>query len=184
MPRPVLPLAAVAVAVAVALSASPGAAQEVFAGAYLHAVDTPFTLRTDEGGADLQVGYRFEPEEDLGFLGKPAPYLMASVNTRGDTSFAGGGFGWKLGNGGAYVRPALGIVIHDGPPERRSTTDGERTDLGSRVLFAPEIAAGVSLSERLSIEASWVHISHARLFNRQQNPGIDMMGLRLNVALD
>ena len=44
---------------ALALSATPAAAQEVFAGAYVHAVDTPFTLDTGEGGADLELGYRF-----------------------------------------------------------------------------------------------------------------------------
>jgi hypothetical protein len=28
-----------------------------------------------------------------------------------------------------------------------------------------------------------VHISHATLFNSKQNPGIDMMGLRLTIKL-
>lgn len=180
MPRSIL----LATALVPALAASPGAAQEVFAGAYVHAVDTPFTLRTEEDGADFQAGYRFAPQDSLDFLGSPAPYLIASVNTRGDTSFAGGGLGWKLGDGAVYVRPALGLVVHDGPSERYSPRDGKRTDLGSRILLAPEIAIGTRLSERLSIEASWVHISHARLFNWGQNPGIDMMGVRLNLTLD
>jgi hypothetical protein len=180
MPRSLL-LAAV---LAPALAASPAAAQEVFAGAYVHGVETPFTLRTEEGGADFQAGLRFAPLESLAFIGKPAPYIAATVNTRGDTSFAGGGLGWKLGRGPVYVRPGLGIVVHDGPSERYSVRDGKRTDLGSRVLFAPEIAVGAQLSDRLSMEASWYHISHARLFNWGQNPGIDMMGVRLNLALD
>ena len=60
---------------------------------------------------------------------------------------------------------------------------GIRTDLGSRVLFEPEIALGVDLSPRWSVEASWVHISNARIFNSKQNPGIDTMGVRLNFAL-
>lgn len=167
-----------------ALASSPAMAQEVFAGVYAHGVDTPFTLRTEEEGADIQAGYRFAPLESLAFIGKPAPYVAASVNTRGDTSFVGGGLGWKLGKGPVYVRPGLGIVVHDGPSERFSPRDGKRTDLGSRVLFAPEIAIGTRFSDRLSVEASWVHISHARLFNWGQNPGIDMMGVRLNLALD
>ena len=180
MPRLILPAAVLASAAA----SSPAAAQEVFAGAYVHAVDTPFTLRTEEGGADIQIGYRFARQESLDFLGSPAPYLLASVNTVGDTSFAGGGLSWKIGRDALYVRPGLGIVVHDGPSERYSARDGKRTDLGSRVLFAPEIAVGTRLSDRLSVEASWVHISHARLFNWDQNPGIDMMGVRLNVALN
>jgi hypothetical protein len=70
---------------------APAAAQEVFAGAYVHGVDTPFTLETGEGGADIAAGYRFAPIDALGVIGRPAPYLVASLNTRGDTSFAGGG---------------------------------------------------------------------------------------------
>lgn len=180
MPRSLL----LAAFLAPALACSPAAAQEVFAGAYVHAVDTPFTLRTEEGGTDVQAGFRFAPQESLAFIGRPAPYLTASVNTRGDTSFAGGGLGWKLGAGPVYVRPGLGIVVHDGPSERFSPRDGKRTDLGSRILFAPEVAIGTGLSDRLSLEASWVHVSHARLFNWGQNPGIDMLGVRLNLALD
>jgi hypothetical protein len=69
-------------------------------------------------------------------------------------------------------------VIHDGP-SRRIGRDRQFTHLGSRVLFEPEIALGLRASERLSIEASWMHISHARLFSAQ-NPGLDMIGLRLS----
>jgi len=39
----------------------------------------------------------------------------------------------------------------------------------------------VQVSKRVSLEASWVHISNARLFNREQNPGIDMIGVRAGV---
>lgn len=170
-------LAAVAVLLAV-----PAQAGEVFAGAYVHGVDTPLTLETGEGGVDVQLGYRFAPIEGLALIGNPAPYVLASVNTRGDTSFAGAGLSWRLGEGPVYVRPGIGLVVHDGP-ELRVGPGGRRTDLGSRVLFAPEIAVGTRLGERLSLEASWVHISHARLFDGGQNPGIDMMGLRLNWEL-
>lgn len=154
-------------------------ADEVFVGVYAHEVETPFTLRTDESGADIEFGYRSERSEKLAFLGRPAPYLIASVNTAGDTSFAGAGLSWKLGDGPVWVRPGIGLVVHDGPSERYSPVDGKRIDLGSRVLFSPEIAVGTQLSEGLAIEASWVHISHARIFNWEQNPGIDMMGVRL-----
>jgi hypothetical protein len=34
----------------------------------------------------------------------------------------------------------------------------------------------------MSVEASWVHMSHATLFSRQ-NPGIDNLGVRLNLKL-
>jgi hypothetical protein len=173
---------AIAALLPLAFAARPAAAQEVFAGAYVHGVDTPFTLPTGEGGADIELGYRFGRQDALKLIGRPAPYLIASVNTGGDTSFVGGGLSWKLGKGPLYLRPGVGLVVHDGP-RLRVGADGVRTDLGSPVLFEPEIALGARLSDRLSLEASWVHISNARLFNHRQNPGIDMMGLRLAFAL-
>ena len=176
-------LPCLALAAALALFAAPAQADEVFAGVYAHAVETPLTFDTGEGGADIQLGYRFSPVEALAIIGKPAPYLLASVNTGGDTSFAGAGLGWRLGNGPVYLRPGIGLVVHDGPEERIDPVTGRHTELGSRILFAPELALGTRLSEQLTLEASWVHISHAQLFNGSQNPGIDMMGLRLNWEL-
>ena len=168
---------------ALAAFAAPAAAQEVFVGGYVHGVNTPLTLDTGERGADFVAGYRFAPIEGLAFIGKPAPYLIASLNTRGDTSFAGAGLAWKIGKGPVYLRPGVGIVVHDGPSYRVNAAGDMRTDLGSRVLFEPEIALGTRLTDRISIEASWVHISHARLFDGGQNPGIDMFGVRLGYRL-
>ena len=165
-------------------AAAPAAAQELFGGLYLHAADTPFSLDTGESGADLEAGYRFASIEALSELGKPVPYLIASVNTAGDTSFAGAGLSWKVGKGKVYVRPGIGLVVHSGPSYRADPATGYRTDLGSRVLFEPELAVGTRLTPRLGIEASWVHVSHARLFNRDQNPGLDMLGLRLTYAVN
>ena len=161
---------------------SPAAAQEAFVGAYVHEVDTPFTLHTGEAGADLAVGYRFAPLEPLRAIGRPAPYVIASLNSAGDTSFAGAGVSWTIGKGPVYVRPAAALVVHDGPGFRRDSA-GRRTDLGSRVVFEPEIALGYRIDERFSLEASWMHLSHATLFNGEQNPGIDMIGARLNLRL-
>ena len=171
-----------AAAALAALSTAPAWADEVFVGAYVHAVDTPLTLRTDEDGADFELGYRFDRVAALGFLGKPAPYVIGSLNSAGDTSFAGAGLSWKLGHGPVYARPEIGLVIHDGP-SLRLAPDGTHTELGSRVLFEPGLSVGVKLSPRLGIEASWTHISQGRLFNWRQNPGIDMWGARFNWKL-
>ncbi len=175
MPRSLI----AATALGATLIAVPASAQELFGGVYVHAVDTPFSLDTGEHGADIEAGYRFAPIEGLHAIGKPAPYVIASVNTAGDTSFAGAGLSWKIGKGPVYLRPGIGLVVNDAPSYRVDPATGYRTDLGSRVLFEPEIAIGTRITPRLGIEASWVHVSHARLFNREQNPGIDMMGLRL-----
>ncbi|MFM5894145.1 MAG: acyloxyacyl hydrolase [Novosphingobium sp.] len=165
------------------LAAPPASAQELFGGVYVHAVDTPFTLDTGEQGTDIEAGYRFAPIEGLAPIGKPSPYVIVSVNTASGTSFAGAGLSWKIGKGPVYLRPGIGLVVNDTPSYRVDPVTGYRTDLGSRVLFEPELAIGTRISPRLGIEASWVHISHARLFNSQQNPGIDMMGLRLTYRM-
>ena len=41
---------------------------------------------------------------------------------------------------------------------------------------------GARVNDRLSLEASWVHMSHATLFSHE-NPGIDNLGVRLNLKL-
>ena len=174
---------AIAITAMAGLVAAPAAAGEVFAGAYVHGVETPLTFYTGEDGADVQLGYRFEGIEALAAVGKPAPYLIASLNTGGDSSFAGAGLSWKLGKGPVYLRPGVGLVVHDGPSDRNDPVSGRHTELGSRVLFAPEVALGLKVSPRLAVEASWVHLSHAQLFNGTQNPGIDMMGVRVNWEL-
>lgn len=167
------------IALTSAALAAPASAQELFGGTYVHGVDTPFSLETGEKGADIELGYRFAPIEGLHAVGSPSPYLIASVNTAGDTSFAGAGLSWKIGKGPVYLRPGVGLVVNNAPSYRVDPATGYRTDLGSRVLFEPELAIGTQITPRLGIEASWVHVSHARLFNSEQNPGIDMMGLRL-----
>ena len=158
-------------------------AREAFIGGYVHEVETPLTLRTGESGADIAGGVRFDPIEALGAVGKPAPYVIASVNTAGDTSFAGAGLAWTIGKGPVYVRPAVALVVHDGPLARFDPVTGRGTGLGSRVLFEPEVGVGYRFSRRFSAEASWMHISHARLFNARQNPGIDMIGVRFNLRM-
>jgi hypothetical protein len=161
----------------------PAFAQEVFAGVYANGVDTPFSLHSGEGAANVAVGYRFPPMQALSAVGRPAPYFIGALNLSGHTSFAGAGLSWTVGKGSLYVRPAVALVVHNGPDYRLDQTTSRRTELGSRVLFEPEISVGYRLNQRLAVEASWMHISHARLFNSEQNPGLDMIGGRLSVNL-
>ena len=165
------------------LVSAPAHAQEVYGGVYAHAVDTPFTFDTGGGGVDVQAGYRFAPIEGLSAIGSPEPYVFGSANLDGDTSFAGAGLSWKAEIGPVFLRPGIGLVVHDAPGRRVDGATGLRTDLGSRVLFSPEIALGTRLSQRVSVEASWVHVSNAQIFDSDQNPGIDTIGLRINFAL-
>ena len=165
-----------------ALLWSPAAhAQEIFAGVFAHGVDTPLTFDTGEGGTDIQAGVRGGRMLNAG-VASLRPYAMVSVNTNGDTSFAAAGLSLQIGLAGWFVRPALGVAVHDGPSRRVDPATNLRTDLGSRVLFAPELGIGATILPGIPAEATWTHLSHAQIFG-PQNPGLDMIGTRLSIAL-
>jgi hypothetical protein len=167
---------AAAAAALLAFSASPAAAQEVFGGVYAHDVKTGITKSGFETGTSFVAGVRGERIRGLSAIGAPSPYLFGSLNSEGNTHFAAAGISWKIGDS-VYVRPGIGLAVHSGPS---SVVPGDgRIDFGSRILFEPEIGVGAQVSEALSIEAHWVHLSHAKLFGGQ-NPGIDNIGVRLN----
>ncbi len=167
----------VTLAAAALFLATPAAAQELFGGLYKHNVDTPLSIGDGlEQGVDFQIGYR--AGKILGHL-PLEPYVFGALNSAGDTSFAAAGLSWKFGHR-FYVRPGIGIAIHNGSADKVFRTD--RIAFGSRVLFEPELGLGARLTDRLSLEASWVHLSHGQLFGRE-NPGIDTIGARLNLKL-
>lgn len=157
------------------LASGPAQASEVFGGVLAHDIDSPLTLGGREDGADFQLGWRGERIRALGFIGAPSPYVFGSLHSGGDTHFAAAGMSWRIG-GRLFVRPGIGLAVHS----RRNdgVEDGLRTDLGSRILFEPELGVGYQVNDRLAIEATWVHISNAQLLSRQ-NPGMDSVGIRL-----
>src|SRR5438034_6215715 len=158
-------------------TAAPAHAGELFGGLYVHDVKLPTDKSGIESGADAMLGYRWG-----GIAGTPLqPYLFAAVSTAGETSYAALGLSAKFGKS-IYIRPGLGIAIQTGSAKKFQDLTNGKIDFGSRVLFEPEIGIGTRINDRLSIEASWVHMSHATLFSRQ-NPGIDNLGVRLNLAL-
>ena len=170
MKRIAIPVAALSVAT---LASPPAQAAELFGGLYLHDIKSPLTHSDLEGGVDVHIGWRG------GRIGPTPlqPYAFAAVNTAGETNYGAVGLSAKFGRQ-IYVRPGLGIALHTG-----SAGDFQRPDriaFGSRILFAPEVAIGTHINDRVSVEASWVHMSHAQLFGRQ-NPGIDNVGVRLNL---
>ena len=163
-------------ALAAMLAAAPASAGELFGGLYVHDVKTPLDKSGIESGLDVQLGYRggrasctprFSPMSSARSI-PPATPIMPRSGSRPSSVTE------------IYIRPGLGIAVHTG-----SASDYYRTDkiaFGSRVLFEPEIGVGARLNDHLSVEASWVHMSHATLFSRE-NPGIDNLGVRLNLKL-
>jgi hypothetical protein len=160
-------------------AASPAPAAEIFGGLTVHDVDTPLNKGGFEGGLDVQAGFRGGRIGVLKAIGAPSPYGFVSVSTEGATNLAAAGLSWKIG-GRLFLRPGLGLAIHD---RSSDVVHGAfRGDLGSRILFEPELGLGFRIDPRWSAEATWVHVSHARLFS-DQNPGMDNIGVRISYRL-
>jgi hypothetical protein len=183
-----------AMAMAGALAAGRAAAGEVFAGVYAHDVDDAISYGKFEHGAQIVAGARTTALDELAFLGRPRVHLLAGVNTAGGVDYIAGGLAWRFNLAKTvYIQPGVGIAIHDNrvgfpspdepgisPQERLKRLNDFQTklDLGSRVLFEPELSVGWKATERLSLELSWIHLSHARLAGHY-NPGVADVGLRL-----
>ena len=164
-------------ALLVAIAPTAANAGEIFGGIHVHDVKTPLDKSGIEDGLDFSVGYRGGR-----MFGTPLqPYIFGALNSAGQTDYAAAGISARFGLGGGwYIRPGVGLAIHDGSAGKFYRTD--KIAFGSRVLFEPEIGIGTRLNRKLSIEASWVHMSHAQLEGRE-NPGIDNLGFRVNLAL-
>lgn len=161
---------------------SSASASEIVAGIYAHGRDfelSPFqTVGGFEGGEQIALGYRTDRLSGLRAIGSPTILGMVSVNTEGGTNFATAGLEWRVNlSRDFYLAPGLGVAVHDGVVKEFQGPDDE-LNLGSRVLFAPSVAIGWSISERIAIEASYIHLSHGGIA-RKQNPGLDEVGLRL-----
>lgn len=160
-----------------AMVASPASAGELFGGVYIHDVKTPLTLSGVERGFDLQLGYRFD-----GIARTPIqPYAFVAANSAGKTHYAAVGVSAKFGKK-IFIRPGIGLAVHSGSTTDFTKPGNGEIEFGSRILFEPELGVGAELNDRLSLEASWVHMSHATLFSGQ-NPGIDNIGARLTLKL-
>lgn len=166
----------------------------MFVGAYAHDVDDGISYGKFERGAQVVAGVRTTALDELSVLGKPRVHLLAGVNTAGGVNYVASGLAWRLHlTDRVYLQPGIGIAIHDGrinlpsprepgisPQERlKRIADREaRLDLNSRLLFEPEVSVGWRATSRLSMELSWIHLSHGRLAGRY-NPGVADVGLRV-----
>ena len=173
------PVASFALALVVCVLPTAAGATELFGGLYAHGVNTPLSLGgSPEGGIDAQLGLRGPP---IVPGTKLEPYVFGALNSKGDTHYAAAGLAWKFGDR-LYVRPGVGLAIHSGSAADFNKPDNSKIEFGSRILFEPELGIGARVNDRLTVEASWVHMSHATLLSRQ-NPGIDNFGVRLNLKL-
>jgi lipid A 3-O-deacylase len=169
-------------------------AGELFAGVYSHDIDDQISHGHFETGPQILFGARTTALDELSFLGRPRVHLLFGVNTQGGTDYVASGLTWRLKlTDRFYFEPGVGVAVHDGkvglpsPDDpglslveklKRQRDQETKLDLGSRVLFEPELSLGWKATNRISAEVSWVHLSHAQLAGKQ-NPGLGDFGLRL-----
>jgi hypothetical protein len=154
------------------------AAGEVFTGVAAHDVNLGISVCCYEHGADVSLGWRSDPIVSLQHWGDLRLYAFGSANTEGGVAFAAAGAAWRLHlSDTLYLQPALGGAVQSGDADNFQRRP-DHLDLGSRLLFEPELSLGYRIAPRWAVEATYVHLSHAQLPG-PQNPGLDDLGVRL-----
>lgn len=141
-----------------------------------------------ESGVDINGEIRFAPPGFLDWALSPHPYVMASVNTDGNTSYAGFGLEWDFTVADRWhFEPGLGYVMHDGATNNRFPSGTqEAVDyssnhvlLGSQDLFRTNLSLTYDITPRWSLQAIYEHISHGQILGEGRNQGMDQIGMRL-----
>lgn len=193
--KPVLLVAAASAAMAAAPTAA-AQIDSIRVGAMLHnicVIEDGFLGQVDCSNADKEDGpniaaeLRFKSPEFLAWAASPHPYVMASVNTRGDTSYIAAGLEWDLEIvPGWRFEPGFGYAIHDGELDNKFPNgtpeniefDSRHVLLGSRDLFRTSIALTWELSSDFAIQSIYEHLSHGQILGEGRNQGLDEFGIR------
>jgi lipid A 3-O-deacylase len=147
---------------------------EIRFGVLAHDVDGLWSGSKKEDGVD----YNFEiilRRHCLSFLkGSVCPNSGVNINSQGDTSRLYLGLLWEHEiKSGIFIDIGLGATLHNGELE---TSDPEKKELGSRVLFRIPIEIGYALNKHHRLLITFENISNAYLAN--PNEGMDSLGLR------
>ena len=182
-----------ALAAGLACWAAGGAAQAKMEsgtiGLLVHSVPASDIKNSDkESGLDIQAQVNFTPPGFFKYALSPEPYLIATLNTNGDTSYAGFGFQWDFGFLEKWhFNPAVGYVIHTGDTNEPYTRADPRYQayldehllLGSKDLFRLALAVSREIGPNLEAEISLEHLSHGFIIGDGRNQGLDNAGVRL-----
>ncbi|MEO0465323.1 MAG: acyloxyacyl hydrolase [Pseudomonadota bacterium] len=141
-----------------------------------------------EDGPNIHGEVVFNSPEFLSILFSPKPYVIASVNAAGNTSFGGVGLNWDIGIADGWsIEPGLGYVIHDGELENpfvngtpESIAFGEENVLlGSEDLFRTSLSLTRDLNTQWRAQLTYEHLSHGQILGDGRNQGMDSIGVRL-----
>jgi lipid A 3-O-deacylase len=141
-----------------------------------------------EDGVNINGEIRFASPEFLSVILSPHPYVMVSANTDGATSYAGVGleYDWEFAPGW-HFEPGFGYVVHDGEvnnPYASGTQaavdfSSNHVLLGSRDLFRTSLALTWDVTDTISVQGIYEHLSHGQILGSGRNQGMDEVGVRL-----
>ncbi len=188
-----LAAAAAGVTMAASGAASAGAVEEVRAGVLAHNVCITNCKNADkEDGPVVDIQVNFRSPGFLGWAGSPRPYIAATPNVSGDTSFAAVGLEWRWEFiDGWALTPGFGYALHDGETKnafpngdpRATAFAAENVLYGSRDLFRNAIGLQREFGKKWSAEAYFVHYSHGQILGSGRNQGTDQGGIRIGYKL-
>ena len=140
-----------------------------------------------EDGPSVTAELRFRSPDFLAWAASPHPYVIASVNTRGNTSYIAAGLEWDLQLAeGWRLEPGFGYALHDGEVNNRfpngtpesTEFDAQHVLFGSRDLFRTSLALTWELSADFALQGIYEHLSHGQILGEGRNQGLDQVGLR------
>ncbi|HEX5006501.1 MAG TPA: hypothetical protein VFV70_05275 [Hyphomonadaceae bacterium] len=141
-----------------------------------------------ESGVNISGELRFASPGFLSWAGSPHPFLVASVNTDGNTSYGGVGLSWDFRFANRWhFEPGFGYIIHDGavnnpfPSGTQEAVDysEDHVLLGSEDLFRTSLALTFDVSEAWAVQGIYEHLSHGQILGSGRNQGMDEIGVRL-----
>lgn len=151
-----------------------GLIDEVRVGAAVHDVPGGWSgFHVEQNAVDLNVEAIFSPSISF-WGGRLRPALGATVNFNGDTSKVYLDARWQRDFANRwFLGIGLGLAVHDGDID---TGNPHRKQLGSRVLFHPNLEIGYRLDPHNSISLFYDHISNGS--TADPNEGFDTLGVR------
>jgi lipid A 3-O-deacylase len=140
-----------------------------------------------EDGPNVEFQVSFDSPGFLEWAASPQPYLMVSVNTAGNTSFAGAGLEWRWNFADKWaLEPGLGIVAHDGESDNPFANGTQAAEdfsnahvlLGSDVLFRTSLGLAYDFDGPWEAQVFYEHLSHGQILATGRNQGLDELGIR------
>ena len=140
-----------------------------------------------ESSVAINAEIIFEEPEFLKWALTPQPYINATLNLEGETSFGGAGLMWRQSfNDKFYGDFSFGLAIHDGTNRVDQNNLSffeilERADeeisFGSRILFRQQLTLGYRVTDDWSAEVFGEHLSNGQILG-SVNEGVDILGVK------